>query len=101
MKSKLLFDYSGLGLLALLAMTTGSLAQAQGPRPPHYTVTDLGVLDTGNNSSGFDMNSVGWVGGSSNLTSGGPQHAFLWYGGGPLKSALRVHAPLWVSRLCT
>lgn len=31
------------------------------------------------------MNTVGWVGGSSNLTPGGPQHAFLWYGGGPLK----------------
>jgi hypothetical protein len=28
---------------------------------------------------------VGWVGGSSNLTPGGPQHAFLWYGGGPLQ----------------
>ncbi len=26
------------------------------------------------------MNNVGWVVGSSNLTAGGPQHAFIWYG---------------------
>jgi probable HAF family extracellular repeat protein len=50
-----------------------------------YIVSDLGVLGSGTNSSGFDMNNVGWVGGSSNLTPGGPQHAFLWYGEGPLK----------------
>jgi probable HAF family extracellular repeat protein len=31
------------------------------------------------------MNNVGWVAGSSNLTAGGPQHAFVWYGHGPLK----------------
>jgi probable HAF family extracellular repeat protein len=85
MKSRLLLNYSGLGLLALLTMTSGSLAQAQGSGPLHYSVTDLGVLGNGNNSSGFDMNSAGWVGGSSNLTPGGPQHSFLWYGGGPLK----------------
>ena len=33
-----------------------------------YTVTDLGVLGEGTNSSAFDMNNVGWVAGSSNLT---------------------------------
>jgi probable HAF family extracellular repeat protein len=52
---------------------------------PHYAVTDLGVLGTGTNSTGFDMNNVGWVAGSSNLTAGGPQHAFVWYGQGALK----------------
>ena len=85
MKSRFLRTHSTLGLLALVAMTAGFTARAQGPKPPHYTVTDLGVLGSGNNSSGFDMNNLGWVGGSSNLTPGGPQHAFLWYGGGPLK----------------
>ena len=30
------------------------------------------------------MNSTGWVAGSSNLVPNGPQHAFLWYGAGPL-----------------
>ena len=85
MKSRFLRTHSTLGLLALVAMTAGFTARAQGPKPRHYTVTDLGVLGSGNNSSGFDMNNLGWVGGSSNLTPGGPQHAFLWYGGGPLK----------------
>jgi probable HAF family extracellular repeat protein len=85
MKSRFLRTHSTLGLLALVAMTAGFTARAQGPNPRHYTVTDLGVLGSGNNSSGFDMNNLGWVGGSSNLTPGGPQHAFLWYGGGPLK----------------
>jgi probable HAF family extracellular repeat protein len=85
MKSRFLRTHSTLGLLALVAMTAGLTARAQGPKPPRYTVTDLGVLGNGNNSSGFDMNNLGWVGGSSNLTPGGPQHAFLWYGGGPLK----------------
>jgi probable HAF family extracellular repeat protein len=77
-------------------LVTASLAaslqlRAQEGRQDHarhvqsYTVSDLGVLGSGTNSSGFDMNNVGWVGGSSNLTPGGPQHAFLWYGGGPLK----------------
>jgi probable HAF family extracellular repeat protein len=85
MKSRFLHTHSTVGLLALVAMTAGFTARAQGPKPPRYTVTDLGVLGKGTNSSGFDMNSLGWVGGSSNLTPGGPQHAFLWYGGGPLK----------------
>jgi len=52
---------------------------------PHYTVTDLGVLDAGTNASAFDMNNVGWAAGSSNLTPGGPQHAFVWYGRGGLR----------------
>ena len=59
----------------------------------HYTVTDLGVLGSGTNSSGFDMNHAGWVGGSSNLTAGGPQHAFIWYGGGPLQDLGTLGGP--------
>ena len=39
------------------------------------------------------MNLVGWVGGSSNLDPGGPQHAFLWYGFGPLKDLGTLGGP--------
>jgi probable HAF family extracellular repeat protein len=78
-------------LFTTLALTATPLANAQGK--PHYTVTDLGVLGSGNNSSGFDMNNLGWVGGSSNLVPGGPQHAFLWYGGGPLKDLGTLGGP--------
>jgi uncharacterized membrane protein len=91
MKSRLLrIAPTAAGLFAMLAMTA---AHAQGKKPVHYTVTDLGVLGNGNNSSGFDMNLVGWVGGSSNLTPGGPQHAFLWYGSGPLKDLGTLGGP--------
>jgi probable HAF family extracellular repeat protein len=49
----------------------------------HYTVTDLGTLGgAGTNSNAFGINAVGWATGSSNLVLSGPQHAFLWYGGG-------------------
>jgi probable HAF family extracellular repeat protein len=83
--SKWLFSTSTASLLVLLTATIGSTAEARGEKHHHYTVTDLGVLAQGTNSSGFDMNGLGWVGGSSNLTPGGPQHAFLWHGFGPLK----------------
>ena len=74
---------SSLGLLAPLVMPVGLSAQA--PKPAHYTVTDLGTLGgAGPIAQRTDMNNAGWVAGSSNLTAGGPQHAFLWYGGGPL-----------------
>ncbi|MEG9438252.1 hypothetical protein JAO29_19045 [Edaphobacter sp. HDX4] len=72
---------------------TAALAVPAAAQAPKYTVTDLGVLGNGNNSSGFDMNGVGWVGGSSNLTPGGPQHAFLWYGFGPLKDLGTLGGP--------
>src|ERR1035441_10644537 len=72
-------------ILTLISASSllATLAVAQTPR---YTVTDLGTLGgAGTNSTAFEMNNAGWVTGSSNLTSGGPQHAFLWYGGGPLR----------------
>ncbi len=73
----------------LLAMPLGVTAQQKHHEHtvhfPHYIVTDLGVLGAGTNASAFDMNNVGWVAGSSNLTPNGPQHAFVWYGRAALK----------------
>ena len=70
-----------------------ALAIAQPPRP-RYTVKDLGTFGgPGTNSSGFDINNAGWVAGSGNLTPDGPQHAFLWYGGGPLKDLGTLDGP--------
>jgi probable HAF family extracellular repeat protein len=69
------------------------LATAQPPRP-RYTVKDLGTFGgPGTNSAAYDMNNAGWVAGSGNLTPGGPQHAFLWYGGGPLKDLGTLGGP--------
>jgi probable HAF family extracellular repeat protein len=72
---------STLTLITVLAMTVQ--ANAQQPRP-RYTVTDLGVFGTGNNSAAYGVNDSGWVAGSSNLVPNGLQHAFIWYGYGPL-----------------
>ena len=69
-------------LLALPLCNHGQ--QAKTVHFPHYTVTDLGALGNGNVSSAYDMNYFGWIAGSSNLTPGGPQHAFAWYGHGKL-----------------
>src|SRR6266852_2511753 len=70
-----------------------ALAIAQ-PLRPRYTVKDLGTFGgPGTNSSGFDINNAGWVAGSGNLTPGGPQHAFLWFGGGPLKDLGTLDGP--------
>ena len=94
MKSRLPFRKLIVAVSAVMAMPLLAVAQPgltqQGLRKkvihfPHYTVTDLGVLGAGTNASAFDMNAVGWVAGSSNLTAGGPQHAFVWYGHGGLK----------------
>jgi probable HAF family extracellular repeat protein len=89
MKTRLPLAKSIVALAALLAMPFASIAQ-QTPQQQeksfrHYAITDLGVLEAGTNSAGFDMNLAGWVGGSSNLTAGGPQHAFIWYGAGRLQ----------------
>jgi probable HAF family extracellular repeat protein len=78
MKS-ILTSIAATGLLAAAAM-----AQATAQPQPPYTVKDLGTLG-GNTSFAFDMNDLGWVAGSANLVASGPQHAFLWYGAGPLK----------------
>jgi uncharacterized membrane protein len=64
----------GLGVSSLFA----GLATAQ--TQPRYTVVDLGVFGSGDNSSGNGINNRGWVAGSSNRAPGGPQIAFLWYG---------------------
>jgi hypothetical protein len=78
MKTSLLSLNSIATLAVLLVLPLAAAAQ-------HYTMTDLGALGSGDNAASFDMNQAGWIGGSSNLTPGGPQHAFLWYGGGPLR----------------
>ena len=62
-----------------------------------YSVRDLGVLGKGTNAAGDDMNSAGWVAGSSNLIPNGPQHAFLWYGAGPLFDL----GTLWRTKQCS
>src|SRR5258708_26919705 len=70
-----------------------ALATAQPPRP-RYTVKDLGTFGgPGTNSAGFDINNAGWVAVSGNLTPGGPQHAFLWYGGGPFRDLVTLGWP--------
>jgi probable HAF family extracellular repeat protein len=52
---------------------------------PHYTITDVGTLGgPGTSSVAFQMNNAGWISGGSNLVPGGPQHAFVWLGHGPL-----------------
>jgi probable HAF family extracellular repeat protein len=97
MKSRTLMKIAGgfLGLSAIVLVGT-SKAQYYGERGERedearririglpYTVKDLGTLG-GNNGGVNEINDLGWVTGSANLVAGGPQHAFLWYGAGPLK----------------
>jgi probable HAF family extracellular repeat protein len=89
MKPRLLLQVSMAASTVLLAMPLAVIAQDAAAQPAKkfksYTVTDLGVLGSGTSSTGFDMNRAGWVGGSSNLVPGGPQHAFIWYGSGALQ----------------
>jgi probable HAF family extracellular repeat protein len=93
MKFMSLLSVAALSVVAALAMQVRLDAQNQPATEehnrvlPHYIVKDLGVLGTGSNSAGFGINNAGWVAGSSNSTSGGPQHAFVWYGGGPFIDA--------------
>ena len=85
MKLRLLFTISVLSLL--VALVTPIQLNAQGEESKHirYHVIDLGTLGgPGTNSSAYDMNNAGWVAGSGNLAPGGPQHAFVWFGRGPL-----------------
>jgi len=73
---KMLTSIAAGSLLAALAM-----AQPQ----PRYRVKDLGTFGgVGTSSSAYGINNAGWVAGSANSTAGGPQHSFLWFGGGNL-----------------
>jgi len=93
MKSRLHLNRSSLGLLALLAIPAGLAAQTPA-KSVHYTITDLGALGgAGTNSTATDMNNAGWVAGSANLVTGGPQHAFLWYGRGRLHDLGTLDGP--------
>jgi probable HAF family extracellular repeat protein len=70
-------------LLTFLA--AGSLLAALAVAQPHYTITDLGTLGgPGTNSNPSGINAFGWTAGSSNRVANGPEHAFLWFGGGRL-----------------
>jgi probable HAF family extracellular repeat protein len=97
MKSRLPRYLSIVASSALLAMPLTATAQATAAQEVKqfkgYTVTDLGVVASGTNSTGFDMNRAGWVGGSSNLVDGGPQHAFIWYGSGALQDLGTLQGP--------
>lgn len=90
MTSKIVTWIAGPALLLAMAIPDRMIAQEDSvrhePERRHYKIIDLGTLGgAGTNSSAFQLNQAGWVAGSSNLVSGGPQHAFLWYGRGPLK----------------
>lgn len=81
MKNTVLRTY--LGLLAILAMPAGIIAQAQGPKHAHYTVTDLGTLG-GTNSFAYSISDLGMVAGGANTEGENDlvaQHAFVWNGG--------------------
>ena len=84
MNSKWKWSSLSLGLAASLATVAAPAAQAPRCEMPQYSITDLGVLGKGTNATATDMNSAGWVAGSSNLVPNGPQHSFLWFGAGPL-----------------
>jgi probable HAF family extracellular repeat protein len=77
---------TSLGLLAVLAMPTGQVLQAQASKAARYTVTDLGTLG-GANSFAYAINNSGMVTGGANTPGQNDfiaQTAFLWYGGQPI-----------------
>src|SRR5262249_45325910 len=72
-------DFSG-GLLPHTRPTRPlAVGRPEPPRPPGYTVTDLGVFG-GTTSQALGINDAGQVVGWSD-TPGGGQHAFLYDGG--------------------
>ena len=80
MKSTLFSPRSTSGLLIFLLLLTGMAAEAQGTKPPHYRVTDLGTLG-GSYSFGFGINDSGIVSGAAatpTQTDGIAETAFLW-----------------------
>jgi probable HAF family extracellular repeat protein len=80
MKSRLLFSLSWIGLLVLLPFSPGLAAQAQNPKLPRYTVTDLGTLG-GTYSYAYGINNAGVISGGAatpTQTGGIFQTAFLW-----------------------
>ena len=89
MKSKLLRNISLLALLNSFALIVQGFSQSapltNARTFPRYAVHDLGTFGgAGSSSSAFDMNNFGWTAGSASYTADGPQHAFIWYGNGPL-----------------
>lgn len=69
----------------LTSIAAGSLLAALAVAQPHYTITDLGTLGgPGTTSNPLGVNAFGWAAGTSNLVANGPNHAFLWFGGGRL-----------------
>jgi probable HAF family extracellular repeat protein len=80
MKSKLFLSCASHGLLVLLALFPGLVAQGQNRKPPHYKITDLGTLG-GTYSYGYGINNAGIVSGAAatpTQTDGIAQTAFLW-----------------------
>ena len=78
-----LSNASAIGLLTLLTILGGSAAQAQTPKPKHYTVIDLGTLG-GTYSDAYGINDAGVVSGGAatpSQTNGLAQTAFLWING--------------------
>jgi probable HAF family extracellular repeat protein len=73
--NSILISIAASGLLATAALAAN---------PPRYTVIDLGTFPGGNSSAGYGINDAGWVTGCSNLAPQGRNHAFIWYGFGPL-----------------
>lgn len=85
MKTKKRMLLVAVTLLVALPAPIWLAAQEQKSKPPRYTITDLGTLGgPGTNSAAYGINREGWLSGSGNLSVGGPQHSFLWYGHPPL-----------------
>ena len=75
----MLFSFSWVGLLIFLPSSPGLSAQAQNPKPPRYTVTDLGPPGNPFSEANY-VNNPGLVAGLDTAPNGA-QHAVLWYEG--------------------